>query len=125
MTPRFAVPNHPALLVPHGGSIEVQHYPDDIASTMMRSGLTVRAELNNAECTKGLGVSGKDFAAVRIERNEFHGDWNCRIHSRSNWPSCFLTIHCLPGGRLGLLVKAAVARESSVSARAGTSCRVP
>lgn len=62
------------------GRLLISH--DLIASTKMRSGLTVRAELDNAECTKGLGVSDKDFAAIKIERNEFHGDWNYRIHSR-------------------------------------------
>lgn len=52
-----------------------------IASTKTRSGLTVRAELDNSDYPKGLVVSDKDFAAIKIERNEFHGDWNYRIHS--------------------------------------------
>ncbi len=50
-----------------------------IASTKTRSGLKVRAELDNAEYPKGLVVSDDDFAAIKLERNDFHGDWNYRI----------------------------------------------
>jgi hypothetical protein len=52
-----------------------------IASTKTRSGLKVRAELDNADYPKGLAVSDEDFAAIKIDRNEFHGDWNYCIHS--------------------------------------------
>ena len=52
-----------------------------IASTKTRSGLKVRAELDNATYPKGLAVSDEDFAAIKIDRNEFHGDWNYRIRS--------------------------------------------
>jgi hypothetical protein len=52
-----------------------------IASTKTRSGLKIRAELDNATYPKGLIVSDEDFAAIRIDRNEFHGDWNYRIHA--------------------------------------------
>ncbi len=52
-----------------------------IASTKTRSGLKVRAELDKAEYPKGLVVSDDDFAAIKLERNEFHGDWNYRIRS--------------------------------------------
>ena len=47
-----------------------------IASTKTRSGLKVRAELDNADYPKGLVVSDEDFSAIKIDRNEFHGDWN-------------------------------------------------
>jgi len=47
-----------------------------IASTKTRSGLKVRAELDNAQYPKGMTVSDADFATIKIERNEFHGDWN-------------------------------------------------
>ena len=47
-----------------------------VASTTTRSGLTVRTELDTAEYPKGLAVSDADMAAINIERNEFHGDWN-------------------------------------------------
>ena len=52
-----------------------------IASTKTRSGLKVRAELDNATYPKGVAVSDEDFAAIKIDRNEFHGDWNYRIRS--------------------------------------------
>ena len=52
-----------------------------IASTKTRSGLKVRTELDTAEYTKGLVVSDAAFAAVNIERDEFHGDWNNCIRS--------------------------------------------
>ena len=52
-----------------------------IASTKTRSGLKVRAELDSANYPKGLVVSDEDFAAINIERNNFHGDWNYRIRS--------------------------------------------
>ena len=47
-----------------------------IARTTTRSGLTVRTELDPAAYPKGLAVSDADMAAINIERNEFHGDWN-------------------------------------------------
>jgi Rhodopirellula transposase DDE domain len=47
-----------------------------IASTKTRSGLSVRAELDNANYPKGVLVSDREFEAINIERNEFHGDWN-------------------------------------------------
>jgi len=52
-----------------------------IAGTRTRSGLKVRAELDNANYPKGLVVSDEDFAAIKIDRNEFHGDWNYCIRS--------------------------------------------
>ena len=52
-----------------------------IASTKTRSGLKVRAELDNADYPKGLVVSDADFAAIKIDRNDFHGDWNYCIRS--------------------------------------------
>jgi Rhodopirellula transposase DDE domain len=52
-----------------------------IAGTKTRSGLSVRAELDSAEYPKGQVVSDEDFAAIKLERNEFHGDWNYCIRS--------------------------------------------
>jgi Rhodopirellula transposase DDE domain len=52
-----------------------------IASTKTRSGLTVRAELDTAEYPKGLVISDAQLDTVKIERNEFHGDWNYCIRS--------------------------------------------
>jgi Rhodopirellula transposase DDE domain len=52
-----------------------------IASTKTRSGLSVRAELDTAPYPKGLVISDAELATVKIERNEFRGDWNYRIRS--------------------------------------------
>ena len=52
-----------------------------IANTKTRSGLAVRAELDTAEYPKGLVISDAELDTVKIERNEFHGDWNYRIRS--------------------------------------------
>ena len=53
-----------------------------IANTKTRSGLKVRAELDNADYPKGVVVSEKDFATIKMDRNAFHGDWNYCIRSR-------------------------------------------
>ncbi|SCC93421.1 conserved hypothetical protein [Thiomonas sp. X19] len=50
-----------------------------IANTRTRSGLTVHAELDAGLYPKGVGVSDADFAAIPIDRNAFHGDWNYTI----------------------------------------------
>ncbi|MEO5607530.1 MAG: ISAzo13 family transposase, partial [Polaromonas sp.] len=44
----------------------------------------VRAELDSAEYPKGQHVSDEEFAAIKIERDEFHGDWNYCIRSGVN-----------------------------------------
>jgi uncharacterized protein involved in propanediol utilization len=51
-----------------------------IASTKTRCGLTVRSEIDNAQYPKGLAVSDADLAAIKIDRNEFHGEWHDCIH---------------------------------------------
>jgi hypothetical protein len=53
-----------------------------IASTKTRTGLSVRAELDSVNYPKGVVVSDKEFEAINIERNEFHGDWNYCIRPR-------------------------------------------
>lgn len=55
-----------------------------IANTKTRSGLSVHAELDTAIYPKGLVVSDEAFAAIKMDRNEFHGDWNYCIHSGLN-----------------------------------------
>ena len=47
-----------------------------IASTKTRSGLAVRSEIDDAQYPKGMSVSDADLAAIKIERDEFHGEWN-------------------------------------------------
>jgi hypothetical protein len=50
-----------------------------IAATTTRKGLQVRAELDSRSYPKGIKVSDEEFAALRILRDEFHGEWNYSI----------------------------------------------
>jgi hypothetical protein len=50
-----------------------------IAATTTRKGLTVRAELDPNRYPKGVKVSDEEFAAMRLARDDFHGEWNYTI----------------------------------------------
>lgn len=50
-----------------------------IAATSTKSGLQVHAELDTAEYPKGKKVTDAELAKVKIQRHEFHGDWNYTI----------------------------------------------
>jgi transposase len=50
-----------------------------IANTTTRSGLMVRAALDNTSYPTGVTVSDEEFARIRLERASFHGEWNYRI----------------------------------------------
>jgi hypothetical protein len=50
-----------------------------IAATKTQSGLDVRCELDDATYETGRKVTDEELAAVNLERDEFHGDWNYRI----------------------------------------------
>jgi len=50
-----------------------------IAGTTTTSGLTVYAQLDEREYPKGIEVTDEQLAAVNINRETFHGDWNYRI----------------------------------------------
>jgi transposase len=52
-----------------------------IGATRTRSGLQVRAEIDEGSYPKGVKISAADFAKLRIEPHEFHGDWNYSIPS--------------------------------------------
>ena len=53
-----------------------------IAATTTKTGLRVRAELDPAKYPKGVKVSDKEVAAIRLERDKFHGEWNYAILPR-------------------------------------------
>jgi hypothetical protein len=53
-----------------------------IGSTTNRGGLVVRARLDRRKYATGKKVSAAEFRALKIERNDFHGDWNYVIHPR-------------------------------------------
>ena len=54
-----------------------------IAATTTRQGLKVRAEIDDAPYEKGIKVTDTEFAAIRIVRDDFHGDWNYTISPNS------------------------------------------
>ena len=53
-----------------------------IGQTTTRTGLEVEAELDTGTYKKGIKVTDDELAAVRITRDEFHGEWNYTISPR-------------------------------------------
>jgi hypothetical protein len=54
-----------------------------ISNTTNRGGLVVRARLDRRRYPTGKKISAKDFRALQIERDAFHGDWNYVIRPRA------------------------------------------
>jgi transposase len=50
-----------------------------IAGTATEQGLAIQAELDTGEYPTGIKVSDEELAAIKMEPNEFHGNWNYRI----------------------------------------------
>lgn len=55
-----------------------------IASTTTKTGLIVRAALDNTPYETGIKVSDKEMAKVRLKPAKFHGEWNYSIVPRHN-----------------------------------------
>jgi hypothetical protein len=53
-----------------------------IGNTTNRGGLVVRAHLDRRRYPTGKKISAKDFRALKIEKDDFHGDWNYVIRPR-------------------------------------------
>ena len=53
-----------------------------VSSTRTKEGLEVHCWLDEKAYPKGRKVSDKEYAAIRIRRNKFHGDWNYEILPR-------------------------------------------
>jgi hypothetical protein len=53
-----------------------------IGNTTNRGGLVVRARLDRRRYPTGRKVSAKEFRALKIERDDFHGDWNYVVRPR-------------------------------------------
>ena len=53
-----------------------------IAATTTKTGLRVRAEIDPGKYPKGIKISKKQAAAIRLERDRFHGEWNYTILPR-------------------------------------------
>jgi hypothetical protein len=54
-----------------------------ISDTTNRGGLVVRARLDRRKFPIGKKVSAKEFRALKIEPDDFHGDWNYVIRPRA------------------------------------------
>ena len=50
-----------------------------IAATTTRSGLKVRAELDQGRYPLGVKISDQELAAVPIRRHQWHGEWNYTV----------------------------------------------
>ncbi len=50
-----------------------------IAGTTTGTGLKVYAQLDERSYPKGVEVSDEQLAAVNIERDPFHGEWNYTV----------------------------------------------
>ena len=62
-----------------------------IAATITKTGLRVRAEIDPGKYPKGVKVSNKEVAAIRLERDPFHGDCNYTILPRSAQDVLFIS----------------------------------
>jgi hypothetical protein len=54
-----------------------------IAATTTKTGLRVRAEIDPGKYPRGIKVSDKQVATIRLERDQFHGEWNYTILPRT------------------------------------------
>jgi len=52
---------------------------DLIAATTTKTGLKVRAQLDQGYYPTGIKVTDAELAAVPITRHSFHGEWNYTI----------------------------------------------
>ena len=50
-----------------------------IAATTTKSGLKIRAMIDENPYPVGRKVSDAEVAAIRVQRDAFHGDWNYTI----------------------------------------------
>jgi transposase len=54
-----------------------------IAATTTRTGLRVQSELDTGNYPRGIKVRKQEFAAIQLQRDPFHGEWNYTITPRS------------------------------------------
>lgn len=50
-----------------------------VGATTTKKGLRIQAQLDSGAYEKGVKVSDKELALIRIDRSEFHGEWNYTI----------------------------------------------
>ena len=54
-------------------------FVDLIAATTTRTGLRVQSQLDTGKYQKGIKVGKKEFAAIKLSLDAFHGEWNYTI----------------------------------------------
>ena len=54
-----------------------------IGHTKTQKGLQIRAELDTNLYARGRKVKDEELAAVQIERDSFHGEWNYSIRPKA------------------------------------------
>src|SRR6185312_3355845 len=54
-----------------------------IANTKTKAGLHIEAELDSNEYKTGVKVTDEELAAVRMEKDTFHGEWNYTINPKA------------------------------------------
>ncbi|MBZ5565911.1 MAG: ISAzo13 family transposase, partial [Acidobacteriia bacterium] len=55
-----------------------------IAATTTQAGLRVKSQLDTNQYPAGIKVSDKQMDQIRLEGDEFHGEWNYSILPRRN-----------------------------------------
>ena len=51
-----------------------------IAATTTRTGLIVKARLDRKTYARGIKVSAQELQDIKLQRHEFHGEWNYTIN---------------------------------------------
>ncbi|MGI9451539.1 MAG: ISAzo13-like element transposase-related protein, partial [Geminicoccaceae bacterium] len=54
-----------------------------IGATTTENGLTVTCDLDRNLYQKGIHVTDDEMAAINIQRDDFHGEWNYTISPRN------------------------------------------
>lgn len=54
-----------------------------ISNTKTKSGLEIRAELDENKYAKGIKITDDDFKSIKLKKCKFHGEWNYIIKSRN------------------------------------------
>ena len=55
-----------------------------IANTTNEAGLNINAALDSSEYPTGIKISDQAMNELKLEKHEFHGEWNYTIHPRPN-----------------------------------------
>ena len=50
-----------------------------IGAVTTKDGLTIRSELDENRYATGRKVSEEQFKSLSIQRDSFHGEWNCTL----------------------------------------------